>query len=162
VAPRAAHTAVRYILRRLDPGAKAGVKDNQPTLHRQIAEIAATTTPLGYAHSHDKGRNRDERRGVAVFDPADRLADTDWHPHVAAIIRVERNVFTRSSKTGLLHHANETAFYVSNTPVTAARAAEAIRAHWGHRDHLTPLPRCQPRRRLLAHSRQARRVRPIA
>jgi hypothetical protein len=34
---------------------------------------------LGYstAHSRDKGRNRDERRTVAVFDPADKLAGTD-------------------------------------------------------------------------------------
>ena len=58
------------------------------------------------------------------------LADTDWHPHVAAVIRVERRVYTRNNKTGLLRHSNEIAFYVSNTPVTAVRAAEAIRAHW--------------------------------
>ncbi len=62
---------------------------------------------------------------------ADKLAGTDRHPHVAAIICVEREVFTRNSKTGLLRHASETAFYISNTPVTAGRAAEAIRAHWG-------------------------------
>jgi predicted transposase YbfD/YdcC len=49
---------------------------------------------------------------------------------VAGIIRVERDVYTRNAKTGLLRHAAETAFYVSNTPVTAPRAAEAIRAHW--------------------------------
>jgi hypothetical protein len=49
---------------------------------------------------------------------------------VAAIIRVERDVYTRNAKTGLLRHSAETAFYVSNTPVTAARAAEAIRSHW--------------------------------
>ncbi len=107
-----------------------GVKDNQPTLHQQVQEVSATTTPLGSAHSHDKGRNRDERRTVTVFDPAKTLADTDWHPHVAAIIRVERRVYTRSAKTGLLRHSSETAFYVANTPVTAACAAEAIRAHW--------------------------------
>jgi predicted transposase YbfD/YdcC len=65
-----------------------------------------------------------------VFDPQDKLADTDWHPHVAAIIRVERDVFTRNSKTGMLHHTTETAFYISNTLVTAPRAAQAIRAHW--------------------------------
>lgn len=107
------------------------VKDNQPTLHQQIEEIAATAAPLGSAQSHDKGRNRDESRTVTVFDPQGKLADTDWHPHVASIIRVEREVFTRSSKTGLLQPSSETAFYVSNTPVTATRAAEAIRAHWG-------------------------------
>ena len=32
--------------------------------------------------------------------------------------------------TGLLRHSAETAFYVSNTPLTAACAAAAIRAHW--------------------------------
>ncbi len=58
------------------------------------------------------------------------LADTNWHPHVAAIIRVERRVHTRNAKTGLLRHSAETAFYVANTPMTAACAAEAIRAHW--------------------------------
>ncbi len=58
------------------------------------------------------------------------MAGTDWHPYVAAIIRVERHVYTRNAKTGLLRCSAETAFYISNTPVTAARAAEAIRAHW--------------------------------
>ena len=107
------------------------VKDNQPTLHQQIQEISATTEPVGSAHSRDKGRNCDESRAVTVFDPAGKLADTDWHPHVAAIIRVERDVFTRNARTGLLRHSTETAFYVSNAPITATRAAEAIRAHWG-------------------------------
>jgi predicted transposase YbfD/YdcC len=106
------------------------VKDNQPTLHQAIAGVAATAAPSDSAHSHDTGRNRDERRTVSVFAPAKALAKTDWQPHVAAIIRVEREVFTRSSKTGLLHHSAETAFYISNIPLTAARAAEAIRAHW--------------------------------
>ncbi len=108
-----------------------GVKDNQPTLHQKIQELSAITAPLGSAYSHDKGRNRDERRTVTVFDPADKLADTEWHPYVAAIIRVERDVYTRNAKTGLLRHSAETAFYVANTPMTAACAAEAIRAHWG-------------------------------
>ena len=65
-----------------------------------------------------------------MFDPADKLADTDWQPHIATIVRVEREVFTRDAKTGLLRHVAETAFYVSNAPLTAARAATAIRAHW--------------------------------
>jgi hypothetical protein len=106
------------------------VKDNQPNLHQQIKDIATTKAPVGSVHSRDNGRNRHESRTVSVFDPADRLADTDWHPHVAAVIRVEREVFTRNAKTGLLRHATETAFYVSNTPLTATRAADAVRAHW--------------------------------
>jgi len=58
----------------------------------------------------------------AVFDPADSLADTGWHPHVATIIRVERSVYTRNAKTGLLRHSTKTAFYVSNRPVIAAQS----------------------------------------
>lgn len=106
------------------------VKDNQPSLRQRIQEISATAAPLGSVRSRDKGRNRDESRAVTVFEPAGKLADTDWHPHVAAIIRVEREVFTRNAGTGLLRHATETAFYVANRPLTATRAAEAIRAHW--------------------------------
>jgi len=70
------------------------------------------------------------------------LAETDWHPHVATIIRVERLVYTRRAKTGLLRHSSETAFYVSNTPVTATRAAEAIRPHMEDREYLPLQPRC--------------------
>jgi len=106
------------------------VKDNQPSLHQQIRDISSTKPPLGSVRSRDTGRNRDETRTVSVFDPADKLADTDWRSHVAAIIRVERDVFTRNAGTGLLRHATETAFYVSNTPLTATRAAKAVRAHW--------------------------------
>ena len=107
-----------------------GVKDNQPSLRQQAQEVSATTAPLGSAHSHDKGRNRDERRTATVFDPANKLADTEWHPYVATAIRVERDAYTRNAKTGLLRHSAEIDFYVSNTPVTAIRAAEAVRAHW--------------------------------
>ena len=106
------------------------VKDNQPSLRQRIQEIADTTAPLSSVRSRDNGRNRDESRTVTVFNPADKLADTDWLPHVAAIIRVERQVFTRNAGTGLLRHATETAFYVTNQPIIATRAADAIRAHW--------------------------------
>jgi len=87
-------------------------------VHQQIREVSAAKAPLGSAHSHDKGRSRDERRTVFVFEPADKLADTDWHPYVAAIIQVERSDYTRNTKTGLLRHSAETVFYVSNTLVT--------------------------------------------
>ena len=119
-----------------EAAAQAGIalivqaKGNQPTLHELSQSISATTAPLGSTCSHDKGRNRDERRTVTVFEPADKLADSDWHAHVAAIIRVERDVYTRNARTGLLRHSAETAFYVCNTPMTATRAAEAVRAHW--------------------------------
>lgn len=99
-------------------------------MRQKVEEICANSIPRGSASSRNKGRNRDERRVVSIFDPARALLDTDWRPYLAAIIRVERDVFTRNSSTGLWHHSAETAFYVANTPIIAARAAQAIRAHW--------------------------------
>lgn len=107
------------------------VKSNQPTLHQNVTELATTTVPISSHHSHGKGRNREESRSVRVFDPADKLDDRDWLVHTKAIICVERVVYTRNTKDGLLSRATEIAFYVSNKPVTAIRAAQAIRAHWG-------------------------------
>src|SRR5271163_296893 len=106
------------------------VKDNPPPLNQKIQEIASTTAPIDAIGSRTKGRNRDERRTVTVFDPAEDLATTEWHPHVAAIVCVERKVFTRIVASGLWDWSTETAFYVSNTMLTAVHAADAIRGHW--------------------------------
>ena len=104
------------------------IKDNQPTLHHQSHDISATTPPLGSAHNHNHGRNRDESRIVTIFDPADRLADTDWDPHVEAIIRVERK-----SSPAMPHRV----CIIPPRPPTSLEpaahrhgAADAIRAHW--------------------------------
>jgi predicted transposase YbfD/YdcC len=106
------------------------IKDNQPTLNQHAHDIAATAAALNSATSRDKARGRDERRAVTVFDATDKFAGTDWHGHIDAIIRVQRDVYTRDSKTGLLRPTRETAFYAGNTTPTAARAAGAIRGHW--------------------------------
>ncbi len=59
-----------------------------------------------------------------------KLDDRDWQGHAKAVIRVQRVVYTRNSRDGLLSRTSETAFYLSNKPVTASRAAQAIRPHW--------------------------------
>jgi predicted transposase YbfD/YdcC len=48
----------------------------------------------------------------------------------AAIVCVERKVFTRIVSSGLWDRSTETAFYVSNTTLSAVNAADAIRGHW--------------------------------
>jgi predicted transposase YbfD/YdcC len=106
------------------------IKDNQPTLLHRAHEIAAATVPLNAVASRTRGRNRDERRTVSVFDIGDKLASTDWQPYVKSIIRVDRDCYTRNSKTGLLKQTTETAFYAGNATFTAIRAAEAVRGHW--------------------------------
>ena len=42
------------------------------------------------------------------------------------MIRVERDVLTRSASTGLWHRSTETALYLATTAIPAVRAASAI------------------------------------
>ena len=80
----------------------AQVKANQPALHHAIAELCNTVAPLDINQTTDKKcRSRDETRMVEVFVPGNSLADTEWDGQISAIIRVNRDVLTRSAITGL-------------------------------------------------------------
>ena len=109
----------------------AQVKTNQPALHHAIAALCDTAAPLDSARTADKKRRcRDETRLVEVFAPGDSLADTEWAGHVGAVIRVNRDILTRSAATGLWRAASETALFVSDIALPAAACAKAIRGHW--------------------------------
>ena len=110
--------------------AKAGVKDNQPTLLQSLDAIATKEAPLDRVESIDNARTRHESRRASIFDPLDTFANSDWKPHVAVVVRVERDVLTRIAITGLWERSTHAAYYISNTEITAERAAQAIRAHW--------------------------------
>ena len=73
---------------------------------------------------------RSQERSVAVFDAAGAVTDTEWSSRVGAVIRVERDVLTRSAKTGLWQRSTETALYLATTAIPAVHAASAIRDHW--------------------------------
>jgi predicted transposase YbfD/YdcC len=109
----------------------AQVKANQPTLHRTVTSLCDTAAPLDSTHTTDKNRHsRDELRLVEVFSPGDSLTDTEWADHVSAVVRVTRNILTRSAATGLWRATSETAWFVSDTILPAAVCAQAIRQHW--------------------------------
>ena len=108
------------------------LKDNQPTLYREVETVCATAEPLSSERSIDKNRrNRHETRAVAVFEAKPVVAETEWEPNVAAIIRVERAVQHFQPATGRWTRSLETSFYLSSRPLTAKIAAAAVRAHWG-------------------------------
>ena len=109
----------------------AQVKANQPALHHAIAELCNTVAPLDTNQTTDKKRrSRDETRTVEVFAPGNSLADTEWDGHVSAVIRVNRDVLTRSAITGLWRSTSETALFVSDIVLPAVQCAKAIRDHW--------------------------------
>jgi hypothetical protein len=74
-----------------------------------------------------------------VFDAKPAVEETEWEPHVAAIIQVERSVGAYQPATGLWKQSLETSIYLSNRSVDAKTAAYAIRKHWGieNRSHYT-------------------------
>jgi predicted transposase YbfD/YdcC len=58
------------------------------------------------------------------------VAGTEWETLVTDIIRVNRTVLHRSSKTGLWNRTGEVAYYLANFSAPAKHCAAAIRDHW--------------------------------
>jgi predicted transposase YbfD/YdcC len=109
----------------------AQVKANQPALNHAIATLCDTAAPIDSTQTTDKNRrSRDETRTVEVFTPGDSLVDTEWDGHIRAVIRVNRDILSRSAATGLWRDTSETALFVSNVVLPAAQCAKAIRHHW--------------------------------
>ncbi len=108
------------------------VKANQPTLRSEIETFFADASPASVdsVTDVDKGHGRIEQRTVTVAHEVDWL-DGDRRfpgelrlPDVAAVVRV-------CSRAELKDHGRfETRYYISSAPLSAARAAEAIRSHW--------------------------------
>ena len=108
------------------------VKANQPGLRAEVEAFfaAAPTSALDTVLDNDKGHGRVEERSVSVS------RETDWlHgdrrfpgelrlPAVAAIVRV-------CSRAELADRCRlETRYYISSAPLSAERAAAAVRGHW--------------------------------
>jgi len=107
------------------------LKENQPALLRKVEAVCNDAKPLSSAQTIDgKKRNRHETRTVAVFDAAAAVAGTEWDAYVNAIIRIERRVLAFQPATGRWKTTEETSFYLSNTPIPADQAANAVRRHW--------------------------------
>lgn len=108
------------------------LRDNRLTLHRRVEAVCNGATPLSGVRTVDgKKRNRHESRTVAVFDAAPAVMATPWQPCIAAIIQVERIVLTLQPTTCLWRRSYANSFSLSNRPLDAAQAAEAVCPHWG-------------------------------
>ncbi len=106
------------------------VKNNQPSLLRQLGRIVAMTAPIALDDSRNLARNRQEDRRVEVFAPGRGLEGSEWKPWVAAVVRVTRETSIRSAATGMWTRREETAFYVSSVMLPAKIFDSAIRNHW--------------------------------
>ncbi len=109
------------------------VKANQPSLRAEV-EACFKTAPPHTVASHiepDKGHGRIERREVSVIREVDWLSGERRFPgelrlpNVACLVRVQ----AEAERAGKAH--SETRYYISSAALDAARAAQAVRGHWG-------------------------------
>ena len=108
------------------------VKDNQPSLRQEIESFFATAAPerVETAVDIDKDHGRIATRKVSVAHDVDWLLSNRRYPgeyrfpKLAALIRVEATVEAAAEVS------TERRFYIASTPLSAARAAHAIRGHW--------------------------------
>lgn len=114
------------------------VKANQPTLMAEIeALFADPDTQTGDTNVDiDKGHGRIEQRAVSVAQEVDWLRGDRRFPgelrlpNVTSIVRVRTRTELRDESRG------ETRYYISSAALDAARAAEAVRGHWGIENRL--------------------------
>ena len=108
------------------------VKANQPTLRKEIeALFADTATQVDRIQDTDKGHGRIEQRTVSVayevgwLDGTRRFPGELRLPGVASVVKVE-------GRTELKDRCRfDTRYFISSASLSALRAAEAVRGHWG-------------------------------
>jgi predicted transposase YbfD/YdcC len=114
------------------------VKRNQPTLRAEVEGLfdAAQLSREDRVVEGDKGHGRIERRAVSVAKEVDwldgerRFPGEFRLPGAATIIRVQ-------SRAELCDRSRmETRYYISSAILTAQKAAEAVRGHWGIENRL--------------------------
>lgn len=114
------------------------VKANQPTLRADI-EACFEDAPVNSVDTyteHDKGHGRIEQRDIAVIGDVgwlsgERRFPGEWRlPDAASIIRIRARV-----QRGQTMHA-ETRYYISSAALSAERAGQAVRGHWGIENRL--------------------------
>ena len=107
------------------------VKGNQPSLRQKLECGASWRKPLGCAISQTEGHSRWERRELTAFPAKAWLRHTPWQALIRTVLRLERTVYRRDVKTGLLIKTNETVFWVSSAEgIAPERWNEWIRGHW--------------------------------
>jgi predicted transposase YbfD/YdcC len=140
----ATNATIAQAIRDADADYLLAVKGNQPTLRAEV-EAAFATAPPGTLETDtdvDKGHGRIETRTVSLCRVAlDWLkGETGRHfpgevrlPDPACLIRVQATVERGRNR----QPQTETRYYIcSAATLSAARAAQAIRGHWGIENRL--------------------------
>jgi predicted transposase YbfD/YdcC len=110
------------------------LKENQPTLHGQVADYFLRQTeagdPGGKLRHHrqvETGHGRTETRDTFVAPAtAEMVAGGAW-PGLATVVMVIRQSIDHATGRG----TDEVRYFLSSLPARVRRLAEAVRRHWG-------------------------------
>jgi predicted transposase YbfD/YdcC len=134
----ATNPTIAAAIRRAGADYLLAVKANQPTLRAEIEALFADAAPetLATCTDLDKAHGRIEERTVSVAREVDWLSGERRFPGELRLPDVESLVRV-VARTQLKDRSRcETRYYISSAPLTAARAAEAVRGHWGIENQL--------------------------
>lgn len=106
------------------------VKGNQPTLHAEVVEHfakhGAGIVSLDSAETVDEAHGRREQRRAWVSHAVDEIGSAGNWSKLATLVRIESTRFVGAE------HSRESRYYISSRRnLTAKRALQAVREHWG-------------------------------
>ena len=113
------------------------VKANQPTLFQHLTETDPAQPPQDRHHTNEIGRhNRIEQRPTRTWSLPLGIGTEDGHARFCALVEIQRHTDVFDTRQKDWAPRQETAYYVSTAPLSAAAAAHAARAHWSIENRL--------------------------
>lgn len=108
------------------------LKRNQPLLHDAMVEYAQCHPCVDEDHTHEIGqRNRIEDRTAQIWHLPSGVGTEPWHDHFRTLIRVQRRTERFDTRLKDWQVSEETAYYLCDLRLSAARFNQTIRGHWG-------------------------------
>jgi len=109
------------------------LKQNQPMLHAEVARYFddKATTGIETIEVTDKDHGRVETRSCSVSHDVTWLSGNRRYPHEPRFPGLKCLVKTTTRTEWRGKVTTETRYFMSSARLTAQRAAEAIRSHWG-------------------------------
>jgi predicted transposase YbfD/YdcC len=108
------------------------VKGNQPKLEDDVVRVVERSEPSSQTQQEEKDHGRMETRSCFVYDDLSLMESSGRWPSIQSMIKIESKRYIYS--TG--KHERQTRFYISSMRLSARKAAECIRSHWGIENRL--------------------------
>lgn len=129
----ATNPAVAEAIVQADGDYVLALKANQPSLHREVVRFFADPATKGLQTTEvtDKDHGRIETRRTTVSHEVEWLEGARRYPHEPRFPALKSLVMTTTRTEWRGKVTTETRYFLSSAKLSAQRAGEAIRAHWG-------------------------------